>query len=107
MSNHLGERFKAIISGVTDWGIYAEIEENLCEGMVSIREMNDDTYVLDADNYCIIGKSSGNKFQMGDEVFIEIKNADLSKKQLDFILVDSLDKPKINHPYGKEWDFEI
>jgi ribonuclease R len=84
MSNHLGERFKAIISGVTDWGIYAEIEENLCEGMVSIREMNDDTYVLDADNYCIIGKSTGKKFQMGDEVIIEIKNADLSKKTTRF-----------------------
>lgn len=107
MSSHLGERFKAIISGVTDWGIYAEIVENLCEGMVSVREMNDDNYVLDSENYCIVGQSTGKKFQMGDEVIIEIKNADLSKKQLDFILVDSLEKPEINHPYGQEWDFEI
>lgn len=107
MGKHLGERFKAIISGVTDWGIYAEIEENLCEGMISMRDMNDDTYVLDADNYCVIGQSTGKKYQMGDEILIEIKNADLSKKQLDFILVDSLEKPEIVHPYGEEWDFEI
>ena len=107
MSKHLGERFKAIISGVTDWGIYAEIEENLCEGMISMRDLTDDTYVLDADNYCMIGQRSGKKYQMGDEVLIEIKNADLSKKQLDFILVDTLEKPEVEHPYGSEWDFEI
>lgn len=105
MSKHLGERFKAIISGVTDWGIYAEIQENLCEGMISIRNLTDDTYVLDADNYCIIGQTTGNKYQMGDEILVEIKNADLSKKQLDFTLVDSLEKPEPD--YGKEWDFEI
>ena len=105
MSKHLGERFKAIISGVTDWGIYAEIEENLCEGMISIRSLTDDTYVLDADNYCIIGQNLGNKYQMGDEILVEIKNADLSKKQLDFELVDTLQKPEPE--YGEEWDFEI
>lgn len=105
MSKHLGERFKAIISGVTDWGIYAEIQENLCEGMISIRNLTDDTYVLDADNYCIIGQTNGNKYQMGDEILVEIKNADLSKKQLDFNLVDSLEKPEPD--YGSEWDFEI
>ena len=105
MSKHLGERFKAIISGVTDWGIYAEIQENLCEGMISIRNLTDDTYVLDADNYCIIGQTTGNKYQMGDEILVEIKNADLSKKQLDFTLVDSLEKPEPE--YGNEWDFEV
>ena len=105
MSKHLGERFKAIISGVTDWGIYTEIQENLCEGMISIRTLTDDTYVLDADNYCIIGQTNGNKYQMGDEILVEIKNADLSKKQLDFTLVDSLEKP--GPDYGSEWDFEV
>lgn len=105
MSKHLGEHFKAIISGVTDWGIYAEIEENLCEGMISMRDMTDDSYVLDADNYCVIGSTTGKKYQMGDEVFIKIKNADLSKKQLDFVIVDSLEKPEPD--YGSEWDFEI
>ena len=105
MSKHLGERFKAIISGVTDWGIYAEIEENLCEGMISTRDMTDDTYVLDADNYCVIGQNTGKKYQMGDEVLVEIKSADLSKKQLDFVLVESLEKPEAD--YGSEWDFEI
>ena len=87
MAKHLGEEFTAIISGVTEWGIYAEIEENLCEGMVSIRSMEDDTYILDADNYCLVGSRHGKKYQMGDRVNVQIKNADLAKKQLDYILV--------------------
>lgn len=89
MAKHLGEEFSAIISGVTEWGIYAEIEENLCEGMVSTRSMEDDTYVLDAENYCLIGTKFGKKYQMGDRVTVQIKNADLAKKQLDYILVKS------------------
>ena len=87
MAKHLGEEFTAIISGVTEWGIYAEIEENLCEGMISIRSMEDDNYVLDADNYCLIGSRLGKKYQMGDRITVQIKNADLAKKQLDYILV--------------------
>lgn len=105
MSKQIGSRFKAIISGVTDWGIYAEIAENLCEGMISTRDMVDDTYVLDADNYRVVGTKTDKKYQMGDEVIVEIKNADLVRKQLDFIIVDSLEKP--GHAYGSEWDFEI
>jgi len=88
MAKHLGEEFTAIISGVTEWGLYTEIEENLCEGMVSIRSMVDDNYVLDADNYCLVGSRYGKKYQMGDRVTIQIKNADLAKKQLDYILVE-------------------
>ena len=87
MAKHLGEEFTAIISGVTEWGIYAEIEENLCEGMISIRSMEDDTYVLDADNYCLIGSRNGKKYQMGDRINIQIKNADLAKKQLDYVII--------------------
>lgn len=104
MSKHIGRRFTAIISGVTDWGIYAEITENLCEGMISLREMQDDNYVLDADNYRVIGSRTGKTYQMGDEVIIEIKNADLTKKQLDFIIVDSLEKV---NSVEDEWGFEI
>lgn len=91
MSKHVGEEYTAIISGVTDWGIYAEIEENHCEGMVSIRSLDDDNYVLDADNYCLIGSKTGKKLQMGDRIVVQIKNADLAKKQLDYILVKTME----------------
>lgn len=90
MAKHLGEEYPAIISGVTDWGVYAEIEENLCEGMISIRSLEDDTYVLDADNYCLIGTRTGKKLQMGDRILVKIKNADLAKKQLDYVLVETM-----------------
>lgn len=106
MAKHVGQRFKAVISGVTDWGIYAEVSENLCEGMISTKLMTDDTYVHDAENYCLVGTKHGKKYQMGDEVMIEVRNADLSRKQLDFILVDSLDVPEQGY-IEDEWDFEI
>lgn len=91
MSKHLGEEFTAIISGVTDWGIYAEIEENLCEGMISTKTLEDDTYVLDAENYRVVGSRTGKKYQMGDQILVKIKNADLARKQLDFELIKSLE----------------
>jgi ribonuclease R len=87
LQDKIGQQFDGIISGVTEWGIYVEIIENKCEGMVSIRDMVDDFYEYDDDNYCIIGRHSQNKFQLGDNVKIEILRANLAKKQLDFALV--------------------
>ena len=91
MVSKIGEEFEAVISGVTDWGIYAEIVENLCEGMISVRNMTDDQYVFDQDNFCLVGKRHGEKYQLGDKILIKIKNADLVKRQLDFTLVDRID----------------
>ena len=91
MVNKIGSEFEAVISGVTDWGIYAEIVENLCEGMISIRTLTDDQYVFDQDNFCLEGKRNGLRYQLGDKILIRIKNADLVKRQLDFTLVDKLD----------------
>ena len=87
MSDKLGKQFDGVISGVTEWGIYVEIIENQCEGMVSIRDLDDDFYEYDEDDYCIRGRSNGKVYTLGDRVTIEVVKADLQKKQLDYRLV--------------------
>jgi len=87
LENNIGEEFTGIISGLTEWGMYVEIIENKCEGMVRLRDINDDFYVLDEKNYCIIGQRKKKKYQLGDEVKIMVKKVDLSKRQIDFTLV--------------------
>ncbi|MDQ1332018.1 MAG: Ribonuclease, partial [Bacteroidota bacterium] len=87
MSDKTGREFEGVISGVTEWGIYVEIIENQCEGMIHIRELGDDFYEYDEDNYCIKGRSSGKVYTLGDKVTIEVVKADLQKKQLDYRLV--------------------
>lgn len=83
----VGEEFAGIISGVTEWGIFVELVENKCEGMIRLRNMQDDYYVFDEENYRIVGKRKGKVYQLGDKVNIIVKNADLVKKQLDFELI--------------------
>lgn len=87
MEDHKNENFVGVISGVTDWGIYIEIIENKCEGMVSVRDMKDDHYQFDEDHYALIGKKSKTMYQLGDEVVVKVKNTDLVKKHLDFTLI--------------------
>lgn len=84
MQDHKDQEFLGVISGVTEWGIYVEIIENKCEGMVRIREIKDDYYVFDEKQYALVGEVSKNILQLGDEVYVKVKNADLVKKQLDF-----------------------
>lgn len=87
MSDKLGKEFDGLISGVTEWGIYVEIIENQCEGMISIRELADDYYEYDEENYCLKGRSTGKVYTLGDRVKIEVVKADLQKKQLDYRMV--------------------
>ncbi|WP_026725427.1 ribonuclease R [Flavobacterium sasangense] len=84
MQDHKDQEFLGVISGVTEWGIYVEIIENKCEGMVRIREIKDDYYTFDDKQYALVGEVSKNILQLGDEVYVKVKNADLVKKQLDF-----------------------
>ena len=86
MKDHIGEEFDGIISGVTEWGFYVELNDSKCEGLVHIRELDDDYYFFDEDNYAIIGKRSKKAYQLGDPVRISIVRADLQKKQLDYTL---------------------
>jgi ribonuclease R len=87
LEDNIGEVYDGVISGVTEWGMYVEIEENKCEGMIRLRDISDDFYVLDEKNYCIIGQRKKRKYQLGDEVKIRVKKVDLSKRQIDFTLL--------------------
>ena len=92
MQDKMGIPFEGVISGVTEWGIYVELIDNQCEGMVHIRELDDDFYEYDEDNYCIRGRHSGKEFTLGNPVTVEVVKADLVKKQLDFVLLEPENK---------------
>ncbi len=87
MSDKKGQVFSGVISGVTEWGIYVELTSNKCEGMIPIRELDDDYYTYDEKNYQITGKRTHKIYRLGDEVNVMVANANLDKKQLDFTLV--------------------
>jgi ribonuclease R len=89
MAQHVGKVFDGVISGVTEWGIYVELVENKCEGMIPIRDLDDDYYTFDEKNYCLVGRRYHKKFQLGDELTVRVAKANLDKKQLDFVLADS------------------
>ncbi len=86
MSDKIGEVFDAHISGITSYGIFCEIDENHCEGMVAMRDLSDDYYEYDDRNYCLRGRRYGNVYRLGDTVRIRVERANLEKKQLDFVL---------------------
>jgi len=87
LKDQIGTVYPGIISGVTEWGMYVEIIENKCEGMIRLRDIADDFYTLDEKNYAIIGQRKRKVYRLGDEVKIKVKNVDLTKKQIDFSLV--------------------
>ena len=92
LADKLGQVFPALISGVSKWGIYAEIEGNKCEGMIPIGSLKDDYYMLDEDNYQVIGRRHGRCYKLGYPVHIRVRHVDLLKKQIDFDLVEE-DEP--------------
>ena len=92
MLDKVGKVFDGIISGVTEFGFFVEIIENKCEGMVAIRDLADDFYEYDEDNYCLTGRHNGKTYQLGDPVKIKILRANLPKKQLDFAVESSEDE---------------
>ena len=88
MQSHLGETYSGIISGVTEWGLYVELTDNLCEGLVPMRDLADDYYYFDEKNHCLVGRRHNLRYRLGDAVDIKVARADLEKKQLDFVLLD-------------------
>ena len=88
MSERLGETFDGVISGVTEWGLYVELNENKCEGMVPIRDLDDDYYEFDDKNYCLKGRKKHRTYSLGDAITIKVARANLERKQLDFALVE-------------------
>jgi ribonuclease R len=97
MRDHLGEVYDGIISGVTEWGLYVEINENKCEGLVPVRDLADDYYDFDEKNYCLVGRRRNNRYRLGDAIQVQVARCDLDKKLLDFVVVD-----KNNPPRGAE-----
>ena len=87
MSDKLGMEFDGIISGVTEWGLYVELNENKCEGMVPLRDLDDDYYEFDEKNYCLMGRRNKQQYRLGDAITIKVARANLERKQLDFMLV--------------------
>jgi ribonuclease R len=92
LSDRLGEEYDGVISGVTEWGLYVEIDENKCEGLIPIRDLDDDYYELDEKTYALVGRRTHRTYRLGDAVRIIIANANLEKKQLDFALVRTYKK---------------
>ncbi|NLT03271.1 MAG: ribonuclease R [Bacteroidales bacterium] len=87
MAERVGNTYEGVISGVTEWGLYVEINENKCEGMIPIRELDDDFYEFDEKNYCLKGRRQHKCYQLGQPVTIQVTRANLERKQLDFSLV--------------------
>ncbi|GIV26976.1 MAG: ribonuclease R [Bacteroidia bacterium] len=87
MMDKIDQIFPAVITGVTEWGIYAEITENLCEGMIRLKDLQDDFYIYDPDNFRYIGKHYRKIYALGDQILVKVKSADLFKKQLDLEIV--------------------
>ena len=88
MQNHEDQEFEGVISGVTEWGIYVEIIENKCEGMVRIKDIKSDYYIFDEKQYALIGQVTKKVYQLGDEIIVTVKNTDLERKHLDFNLIE-------------------
>ena len=88
MADKVGETYDAHISGITSYGIYAEIDENHCEGMIPMRDLGDDYYDFNERNFCLVGRRHHHKYQLGDAIRIQVARADLEKKQLDFTVAE-------------------
>jgi ribonuclease R len=88
MSDKIGQEFPGIISGITEWGIYVEINENKCEGMVPVQTLMDDFYIFDEDNYCMRGRNTRKVYQLGDDVRVVVRSINLAKRQMDFTMLE-------------------
>ena len=86
MQEHVGQVYDGVISGVTEWGLYVELNENKCEGMIPIRDLDDDYYEYDEKNYCLRGRRKKQVYSLGDAITVKVARANLEKKQLDFAL---------------------
>ena len=88
MSSRVGEEFEGMISGVTEWGIFVELIDSRCEGLVRLKDARSDQYYYDEKNFCYIGRKTKRRLSLGDKIRVEVKKADMIKKQLDFVLAE-------------------
>lgn len=101
MSSHIGEEFAGVITGVTEWGLYVELSENMCEGLIPVRDLANDYYNLDERNYRLVGERTGMSYRLGDEVVVRVARADVQRRLLDFIPVadngNGLENPAVQN----------
>jgi len=90
MADKIGDEFEAIISGVTSWGIFVQLTETKVEGMIALRDMEDDYYIFDEKNFCIIGQRNKEKFSLGDSLKVKLVRINVPRKQIDFMMVDKI-----------------
>jgi exoribonuclease R len=88
MQRYVGDTFLGVVSGVTDWGVFVELQENKCEGMVRIRDFKDDVYYFDQAQYALVGQRTQQQIQLGEKVKVMIKSADLDKRQIDLSFIE-------------------
>lgn len=93
MADHLGEAYDGVVSGVTEWGLYVELTDNMCEGLVPVRDLPGDYYDFDEKNYSLVGRRTGVRYRLGDKVKVQIARASLENKILDFALLDDEGNP--------------
>ena len=89
MIPRLGQTFTGVITGLADWGIYVELDENKCEGLVPARDLEDDYYEYDETSFSLVGRHTGRRFRLGDQLEVTVAQADLARRQLDFALAES------------------
>lgn len=94
MSDRLGEVYDGVISGVTEWGLYVELDENKCEGLVPMRDLADDYYDFDERNYCLVGRRYNHRYRLGDKIKVQVARCNLERKQLNFVIVDEKNPPR-------------
>ena len=88
LQDRMGQVFEGVISGVSEWGIYVELKENLCEGLISVRDLRDDHYIYDERNFCLIGRRTHRRVTLGDTLKVTVANVNLDRKTIDFALVE-------------------
>ena len=98
MADRLGQEFDGTVSGVTEFGLYVEVDESKCEGMVPLRLLLDDYYEFDERNFCLVGRRYRRRYSLGDKVRIRVERANLDRRQLDFALVSTNEGPMAEEP---------
>ena len=102
LADRLGEIYDGVISGVTEWGLYVELNENKCEGLVPIRDLADDYYDFDEKNYCLIGRKTHTRYTLGDRVRVQVARANIEKRMIDFALLDDEGRPVGEYAKGND-----
>ncbi len=102
LNDRLGQVFQGTVSGVSEWGLYVELRDSLCEGMVNVRDLKDDHYIYDDRNFCLTGRRTRKKYTLGDTLNVQVAAVNMERKTVDFILADETPAPSSSAPSGRK-----